>query len=80
MCLPFQLGSVDCAGRDALRAAIRITIQPDGVAVPAKSKGETRQWRRIREALECCSRKEHYEIPEFQQPYVWNEEDQWAPL
>lgn len=22
----------------------------------------------------------HYEIPPFQRPYVWNEEDQWAPL
>lgn len=24
--------------------------------------------------------KMHYEIPSFQRPYVWNEEDQWAPL
>jgi hypothetical protein len=24
--------------------------------------------------------KEHFEIPAFQRPYVWNEEDQWAPL
>ena len=24
--------------------------------------------------------KVHYEIPPFQRPYVWNEEDQWAPL
>lgn len=24
--------------------------------------------------------KDHYEIPAFQRPYVWNEEDQWAPL
>ncbi|HZL06597.1 MAG TPA: DUF262 domain-containing protein, partial [Coriobacteriia bacterium] len=24
--------------------------------------------------------KEHYEIPAFQRPYVWNEEYQWAPL
>lgn len=24
--------------------------------------------------------KEHYEIPAFQRPYVWNEEFQWAPL
>ena len=24
--------------------------------------------------------KEHYEIPAFQRPYVWNEEDQWSPL
>ncbi|WP_091763899.1 DUF262 domain-containing protein [Blastococcus aurantiacus] len=22
----------------------------------------------------------HYEIPVFQRPYVWTEEDQWAPL
>lgn len=22
----------------------------------------------------------HYQIPPFQRPYVWNEEDQWAPL
>lgn len=22
----------------------------------------------------------HFEIPSFQRPYVWNEEDQWAPL
>ena len=22
----------------------------------------------------------HYEVPAFQRPYVWNEEDQWAPL
>ena len=22
----------------------------------------------------------HYEIPVFQRPYVWNEDDQWAPL
>lgn len=22
----------------------------------------------------------HYEIPPFQRPYVWNEEEQWAPL
>ncbi len=24
--------------------------------------------------------KVHYEIPPFQRPYVWNEEDQWQPL
>src|SRR3954469_11194603 len=24
--------------------------------------------------------KVQYEIPSFQRPYVWNEEDQWAPL
>jgi hypothetical protein len=24
--------------------------------------------------------KEHHEIPTFQRPYVWNKEDQWAPL
>jgi hypothetical protein len=24
--------------------------------------------------------KMHYEIPPYQRPYVWNEEDQWAPL
>jgi hypothetical protein len=24
--------------------------------------------------------RQHYEIPVFQRPYVWNEEDQWAPL
>lgn len=24
--------------------------------------------------------KVHYEIPPYQRPYVWNEEDQWAPL
>src|SRR3954465_1471523 len=24
--------------------------------------------------------KVQYEIPTFQRPYVWNEEDQWAPL
>ena len=24
--------------------------------------------------------KEHYEVPAFQRPYVWNEEDQWSPL
>lgn len=24
--------------------------------------------------------KEHYVIPAYQRPYVWNEEDQWAPL
>ena len=24
--------------------------------------------------------KEHYEIPPFQRPYVWTEEDQWQPL
>ncbi|UYQ76547.1 DUF262 domain-containing HNH endonuclease family protein [Glutamicibacter sp. JL.03c] len=24
--------------------------------------------------------KEHYEIPAFQRPYVWSEEEQWAPL
>lgn len=24
--------------------------------------------------------KVHYEIPVYQRPYVWNEEDQWAPL
>lgn len=24
--------------------------------------------------------RDHYEIPAFQRPYVWNEEDQWAPL
>lgn len=23
--------------------------------------------------------KEHCEIPAFQRPYVWNEEDQWSP-
>ncbi len=24
--------------------------------------------------------RDHFEIPAFQRPYVWNEEDQWAPL
>jgi len=24
--------------------------------------------------------KEHFEIPAFQRPYVWTEDDQWAPL
>src|SRR3954447_26158736 len=24
--------------------------------------------------------KVQFEIPSFQRPYVWNEEDQWAPL
>lgn len=24
--------------------------------------------------------KVHYEVPPFQRPYVWNEDDQWAPL
>lgn len=24
--------------------------------------------------------RKHFEIPPFQRPYVWNEEDQWAPL
>ncbi|HWL01734.1 MAG TPA: DUF262 domain-containing HNH endonuclease family protein [Microbacteriaceae bacterium] len=24
--------------------------------------------------------RQHYEIPVFQRPYVWNKEDQWAPL
>ena len=29
---------------------------------------------------EMFNGKMHYEIPPFQRPYVWNEEDQWAPL
>lgn len=33
-----------------------------------------------RSPRELFEGKEHYEIPAFQRPYVWNEEDQWAPL
>src|SRR6476646_8258886 len=33
-----------------------------------------------RSPRELFEGKEHYEIPSFQRPYVWNEEDQWAPL
>lgn len=33
-----------------------------------------------RSPRELFEGKEHYEIPPFQRPYVWNEEDQWAPL
>lgn len=33
-----------------------------------------------RSPRELFEGKEHYEIPAFQRPYVWNENDQWAPL
>jgi uncharacterized protein with ParB-like and HNH nuclease domain len=33
-----------------------------------------------RSPRELFEGREHYEIPAFQRPYVWNEEDQWAPL
>ncbi len=33
-----------------------------------------------RSARELFEGKDHYEIPAFQRPYVWTEEDQWAPL
>lgn len=33
-----------------------------------------------RSPRELFEGKEHYEIPAFQRPYVWTEEDQWAPL
>lgn len=33
-----------------------------------------------RSPRELFEGKEHFEIPAFQRPYVWNEEDQWAPL
>jgi hypothetical protein len=33
-----------------------------------------------RSPRELFEGKEHYEIPAFQRPYVWNEEFQWAPL
>lgn len=33
-----------------------------------------------RSPRELFEGKEHYEIPAFQRPYVWNEDDQWAPL
>jgi hypothetical protein len=33
-----------------------------------------------RSPRELFEGKEHYEIPPFQRPYVWNEEDQWSPL
>ncbi|GAA1874391.1 DUF262 domain-containing HNH endonuclease family protein [Myceligenerans crystallogenes] len=29
---------------------------------------------------ELFGSKVHYEVPPYQRPYVWNEEDQWAPL
>lgn len=31
-------------------------------------------------ATDLFEGRKHYEIPEYQRPYVWNEEDQWAPL
>jgi hypothetical protein len=33
-----------------------------------------------RSPRELFEGKEHYEIPAFQRPYVWTEEDQWSPL
>lgn len=33
-----------------------------------------------RSPRELFEGKEHYEIPAFQRPYVWDEENQWAPL
>ncbi|MGQ9351427.1 DUF262 domain-containing protein [Mycolicibacterium gilvum] len=33
-----------------------------------------------RSPRELFEGKEHYEVPVFQRPYVWNEEEQWAPL
>lgn len=33
-----------------------------------------------RSPRELFEGKEHYEIPAFQRPHVWNEEEQWAPL
>jgi hypothetical protein len=33
-----------------------------------------------RSPRELFEGKEHYEVPAFQRPYVWNEEEQWAPL
>jgi len=33
-----------------------------------------------RSPRELFEGKEHYEIPAFQRPYVWSEEEQWAPL
>ncbi|RHW42906.1 DUF262 domain-containing protein, partial [Dermacoccus abyssi] len=29
---------------------------------------------------ELFESKTHFEIPPYQRPYVWNEENQWAPL
>lgn len=31
-------------------------------------------------AKDLFDSKVHYEIPPYQRPYVWNEEEQWAPL
>ena len=31
-------------------------------------------------AKDLFEKKRRYDIPPFQRPYVWNEEDQWAPL
>jgi hypothetical protein len=31
-------------------------------------------------ATELFEGRKHYVIPAYQRPYVWNEEDQWAPL
>lgn len=31
-------------------------------------------------ATELFEGRKHYAIPAYQRPYVWNEEDQWAPL
>jgi len=31
-------------------------------------------------AKDLFEKKRRYDIPAFQRPYVWNEEDQWAPL
>lgn len=31
-------------------------------------------------AADLFQGRRHYEIPAYQRPYVWNEEDQWAPL
>lgn len=31
-------------------------------------------------SIDLFEGRKHYEIPPFQRPYVWNEEDQWEPL
>jgi len=31
-------------------------------------------------ATELFEGRKHYAVPAYQRPYVWNEEDQWAPL
>lgn len=54
--------------------------EPEGALTREGSDGGQMQQPSKATATELFEGRKHYVIPAYQRPYVWTEEDQWAPL